>query len=49
METYKEVGFNESFVMDYTPRFPEIRSRMGWLIAYAVGYMHAMIQAVYGS
>ena len=49
METYKEVGFNGSFVMDYTLRFPEIRSRMGRLIACAVGYMHAMIQAVYGS
>jgi len=28
METYKEVGFNGPFVMDYTPRFPE--SGAGW-------------------
>ena len=28
---------------------PGIRSRMGRPIAYAVAYMHAMIQAVYGS
>lgn len=28
METYKEVGFNGSFVMDYTLRFPE--SGAGW-------------------
>tara|TARA_A100001037_G_scaffold303162_1_gene336500 strand:+ start:322 stop:1278 length:957 start_codon:yes stop_codon:yes gene_type:complete len=47
METYKEVGFNGPFMMDHTPRFPQ--SKAEWVgRAYAVGYMRAMIQTVYG-
>jgi mannonate dehydratase len=47
METYRDVGFHGPFMMDHTPEFaqPEI----GWWAgrAYAVGYMRALIQAVY--
>jgi mannonate dehydratase len=47
METYKEVGFNGPFMMDHTPRFPQGKAE--WVgRAYAVGYMRAMIQTVYG-
>ena len=47
METYKEVGFNGPVMMAHTPRFPQ--SKAEWVgRAYAVGYMRAMIQTVYG-
>jgi mannonate dehydratase len=46
MQTYREVGFNGPFMMDHTPTFPSGPS--DWLgRAYAVGYMRALIQAVY--
>lgn len=47
MEVYKEVGFNGPFMMDHTPGIPgDEKSRAGH--AYAVGYIRALIQAVYG-
>ena len=47
METYKEVGFMGPFMMDHTPRFPQRKAE--WVgRAYAVGFMRAMIQTVYG-
>jgi len=46
MQTYKEIGFNGPFMMDHTPQIPGDReSREGH--AYAVGYIRAMIQAVF--
>lgn len=46
MQTYREVGFNGPFMMDHTPQIPGDReSREGH--AYAVGYIRALIQAVY--
>jgi len=46
MQTYKEVGFEGPFMMDHTPKFPQ--SKAGWAgRAFAVGYMRALIQAVY--
>lgn len=46
MRTYKEVGFNGPFMMDHTPNIPGDRDqREGH--AYAVGFIRAMIQAVY--
>ncbi len=48
MESYKENGFNGPFMMDHTPRFPQ--SRAEWVgRAYAVGYMRAIRQTVYGA
>jgi mannonate dehydratase len=47
MEVYKEVGFNGPFMMDHTPGIPgDGKFRAGH--AYAVGYIRALIQAVYG-
>jgi mannonate dehydratase len=47
METYKSVGFDGPFMMDHTPSFPQ--EKAAWVgRAYAVGYMRAMIQTVYG-
>jgi mannonate dehydratase len=46
MQTYKEVGFTGPFMMDHTPQFPQTKA--GWAgRAFAVGYMRALIQAVY--
>ena len=46
MQTYKEGGFNGPFMMDHTPGIPnDAGSRLGR--AFAVGYIRAMIQAVY--
>jgi len=47
MRTYKEVGFEGPFMMDHTPGFPD--NEVGWYAgrAFAVGYIRAMIQAVY--
>ena len=46
MSTYKEVGFEGPFMMDHTPEIPLDREgREGH--AFAVGYIRAMIQAVY--
>lgn len=47
MEVYREVGFNGPFMMDHTPGIPgDVESRAGH--AYAVGYIRALIQTVYG-
>ena len=46
MRAYKDAGFNGPFMMDHTPQIPGDREqREGH--AYAVGYIRAMIQAVY--
>lgn len=46
MQTYKEVGFEGPFMMDHTPTFPQ--EKASWAgRAFAVGYMRALIQAVY--
>ena len=46
MQTYKEAGFAGPFMMDHTPEIPLDREgREGH--AFAVGYIRAMIQAVY--
>jgi mannonate dehydratase len=47
MQTYREVGFDGPFMMDHTPRFPQQESTFWAGRAFAVGYMRAMIQAVY--
>ena len=47
MQTYRETGFEGPFMMDHTPSIPGDRGgREGH--ALAVGFMRAMIQAVYG-
>jgi len=46
MQTYREVGFHGPFMMDHTPHIPQdANARAGR--AFAVGYIRAMIQAVY--
>ena len=47
MQTYKEVGFEGPFMMDHTPGFPQQESTFWAGRAFAVGYMRALIQAVY--
>ncbi|MGH2351122.1 MAG: mannonate dehydratase [Chloroflexota bacterium] len=47
MQAYKEVGFEGPFMMDHTPRFPTAESTQWAGRAFAVGYMRALIQAVY--
>ena len=47
MQTYKEVGFEGPFMMDHTPGFPNPDSTVWAGRAFAVGYMRALIQAVY--
>jgi mannonate dehydratase len=46
MQTYREVGFEGPFMMDHTPHLPQDKASMAGR-AYAVGYIRAMIQAVY--
>jgi mannonate dehydratase len=47
MEAYKEVGFEGPFMMDHTPRFPTPESTRWAGRAFAVGYMRALLKAVY--
>jgi mannonate dehydratase len=47
MRAYKEVGFEGPFMMDHTPRFPAAEATAWAGRAFAVGYMRALIQAVY--
>ncbi len=47
MQAYKEIGFEGPFMMDHTPRFPKAESTAWAGRAFAVGYMRALIQAVY--
>ena len=46
METYRDAGFNGPFMMDHTPQFPNGDSFYAGH-AFAVGYIRALIQAVY--
>ncbi len=47
MAIYRDNGFNGPYMMDHTPRFPQAKA--GWAgIAYAVGYIRALIEDVYG-
>ena len=47
MEIYRDNGFNGPYMMDHTPQFPHALSQ--WLgKAYAIGYIRALIQTVYG-
>lgn len=47
MAVYRDVGFEGPFMMDHTPELPQ--AEVGWWAgrAFAVGYMRALIQAVY--
>ena len=47
MQAYKDVGFMGPFMMDHTPRFPSAAATPWAGRAFAVGYMRALIQAVY--
>ncbi len=47
MKAYKDAGSNGPFMMDHTPRFPNPDSTFWGGRAFAVGYMRALIQAVY--
>jgi mannonate dehydratase len=47
MEIYRDNGFNGPYMMDHTPTFPQ--KEAGWAgKAYAIGYIRALIQMVYG-
>ena len=46
METYRDNGFNGPYMMDHTPHFPHHDDLHGK--AYAIGYIRALIQTVYG-
>ena len=48
MKTYREVGFEGPFMMDHTPRFPNNETTLWAGRAFAVGYIRAMVQSVYG-
>jgi mannonate dehydratase len=47
MRTYKEIGFEGPFMMDHTPTFPNSDSTFWAGRAFAVGYIRALIQAVF--
>jgi mannonate dehydratase len=47
METYRDTGFAGPFMMDHTPQFAQPQQTFWAGHAYAVGYMRALIQAVY--
>jgi mannonate dehydratase len=47
MQAYKEAGFNGPYMMDHTPQFPNREDSFRAGKAYAIGYIRAMIQAVY--
>jgi len=46
MEVYRDNGFNGPYMMDHTPHFPHHDDLYGK--AYAIGYIRALIQTVYG-
>ena len=46
MEVYRDNGFNGPYMMDHTPHFPHHDNLYGK--AYAIGYIRALIQTVYG-
>ena len=46
MQTYREIGFHGPFMLDHTPGLPS--GSAAWAgTAYAIGYIRAMIQAVF--
>ncbi len=47
MEVYRDNGFNGPFMMDHTPKMPKGYDNMHGK-AYAIGYIRALIQMVYG-
>jgi mannonate dehydratase len=47
MHAYKEAGFNGPYMMDHSPQFPDKDDSFKAGKAYAIGYIRAMIQAVY--
>jgi mannonate dehydratase len=47
MQAYKDVGFTGPFMMDHTPHFSTAAATAWAGRAFAVGYMRALIQAVY--
>ena len=47
MRAYRDAGFNGPFMMDHTPQFPNTDATFWAGRAFAVGYIRAMIQAVY--
>lgn len=47
LEMYRDNGFNGPFMMDHTPHFPHNYSDL-YGKAYAIGYIRALIQEVYG-
>lgn len=47
MALYRDSGFDGPYMMDHTPRLPQAKA--GWAgIAYAVGYIRALVDDVYG-
>ena len=46
MQTYREIGFDGPFMLDHTPGFPYAGAQWAGT-AYAIGYIRAMIQAVF--
>ena len=46
MATYKECGFHGPFMMDHTPEVTGAVGREG--MAYAIGYIRALLQVVWG-
>jgi mannonate dehydratase len=44
MQTYRDVGFKGPFSLDHSPVFPEAEIANQ---AFAIGYLRALIQAVY--
>ena len=46
MEVYRDNGFDGPYMMDHTPSFPHGYGAYGK--AYAIGYIRALIQTVYG-
>jgi mannonate dehydratase len=47
MEIYRDNGFNGPYMMDHTPHFPQKDAGLAGK-AYAIGYIRALIQTVYG-
>jgi len=47
MEVYRDNGFSGPYMMDHTPKMPEGYDNMHGK-AYAIGYIRALIQMVYG-
>ena len=48
MATYRDNGFNGPYMMDHTPRFAHLAHTQLHGKAYAIGYIRALIDDVYG-